>query len=55
VEEIRSTEVSKGFCDALEERLLEKLQELKDITKPWQRTPKAENCKNCDFKNICGR
>jgi CRISPR/Cas system-associated exonuclease Cas4 (RecB family) len=55
VEEIRSSEVSKNFCDALEERLLETLKDLKDISKPWRRTQKAENCAYCDFKNICGR
>lgn len=55
VEEIRSLEVSKKFCDALEERLLDTLKDLKDISKPWRRTQRKENCAICEFKNICGR
>jgi CRISPR/Cas system-associated exonuclease Cas4 (RecB family) len=55
VEEIRSLEVSKKFCDALEERLLDTLKDLKDISKPWRRTQRKENCAICKFKNICGR
>ncbi|MGI6313477.1 MAG: hypothetical protein ACOXZI_04015 [Candidatus Cryptobacteroides sp.] len=40
VEEIRSSEVSKNFCDALEERLLETLKDLKDISKALAAHPK---------------
>jgi ATP-dependent helicase/DNAse subunit B len=55
VEEIKSSEVSKKFCDTLEERLLETLKDLKDISKPWRRTQRLETCAHCEFKNICGR
>lgn len=55
VEGVRTSRLSKAFCDALEPMLLEKLHELKDPALPWKRTPDAESCKYCDFKNICGR
>ena len=55
VEEVRTSRLSRVFCEGLEPRLLEKLDEIRNPEEPWRRTPNPDDCKWCDFKNICGR
>ena len=55
VEEVRTCGVSRVFTEGLEPRLAGILDEIRDPETPWRRTPDPDDCKWCDFKNICGR
>lgn len=55
VDGVRESLPCKEFEDALQEPLLQTLEGIRDISQPWRRAAKPENCKYCDFKKICGR
>lgn len=55
VEGVRESVPSKAFANALEQPLLETLDSMRDLSQPWKRTAKADDCQWCDFKKICGR
>ena len=55
VEEVRTGSVSRVFSEGLEPKLLGILDEIRDRDTAWKRTPNPDDCKWCDFKNICGR
>ena len=55
VEGVRTSRLSRVFCEALGNELPAKLEELRNPAAPWRRTPNPKDCKYCDFKNICGR
>ena len=55
VEGVRTSRLSRVFCEALGKELPAKLEELRNPAAPWRRTPDPKDCKYCDFKNICGR
>lgn len=55
VDEVENVELSPVFCQLMEEKLEELLEEISDTDVPWRRTRETESCKWCDFKMICGR
>ena len=55
VQGVEQVAVGSRFLTLMEERLHGLLAEIADPSVPFRRTEDANTCKNCDFKNICGR
>lgn len=49
------TVLEKDTGEAIRENLRNTLAEIIDTDVPFRRTEDTEACKNCDFKNFCGR
>lgn len=50
-----SSPVSKAFIEEMDKGLQATLQELSDLSVPWNLTEDTRMCAYCDFKDICGR
>lgn len=55
VEGVKGVELSGEFISLMEERIQRLLDEISDLSIPWKRCEVQDNCKYCDFKQICGR
>lgn len=56
VKDVEEVSLCDSFCNLMNERLKQLLDEISDTSKPFTRTADIEHtCKNCDFKQICGR
>ncbi len=51
----RTVPMNRKFYDAVSERLLRTLEQMRDANLPFRRTRDEKNCEYCDFKMICGR
>lgn len=55
VEGVKNVGLSAKFISLMEERMQRLLDEISDLSIPWKRCEVQDNCKYCDFKQICGR
>ena len=54
-EGVRESRPSEAFLRDIEPLLAAKLGELRNPETGWKRTPDPKDCRNCDFKTVCGR
>ena len=47
--------LDQDFCSRMDSGLDSVLDEICDLSVPWQRTEKRDKCAMCDFRAICGR
>jgi ATP-dependent helicase/DNAse subunit B len=47
--------LDQEFCSRMDSGLDSVLDEICDLSVPWQRTDKRDKCAMCDFRAICGR
>ena len=47
--------LDQDFCSRMDSGLDSVLDEICDLSVPWQRTDKRDKCAMCDFRAICGR
>ena len=47
--------LDEDFCSRMDSELDSVLDEISDLSVPWKRTEKTEDCAYCDFRAICGR
>ena len=55
VKDVEECALNVKFCTLMKEGLENMLLEIEDTGISWSRTSDQDCCKNCEFKNICGR
>ena len=48
-------ELDEEYCRKMDAELDAVLSEISNLSVPWVRTDKTDDCKWCDFRAICGR